>query len=301
MVKKQISDVLLYTGDNLILLFPTKSAAGVAGESPPAGRAFFFKVLAVSRLNQRYTEIMTAEAEDYLDTETGVDYGYLGDGGIGEGDDILRIEDDPWWIYHFGYSPLQESLRVYRKLEIGPNMTGWEYRIRDEPDPTAGDDYGFIKGAEVVNYWDPPVETETIAFRSKEEGRMWQFGFFNDSDELRIIPVLNIVGRAYKVIPIIKEPTMVKLLTGQIPSRLVTVDGLHSYTEETIIPKEWKAVDNEMEVTFEDLTGVFTRGRRVVRMPVMEETARRLGGFMKSGETATEVLERLMNLLEAPR
>ena len=297
-----MSDVLLYTGDNLILLFPTKEAGAVAGESPPAGRAFFFKILAASRLNQVYKQILTAETQThYLATQTGIDYGYLGDAGIGSGDDILRIEDDPWWMYHFGYAPLQDSLRVYKKLEIGPAMTGWEYRIRDQPDPEAGDDYGFIKGAEVVNYFDPPVETETIAFRSKEEGKLWQFGYYNESDEQRIHPVMYIPGRAYKVIPIVREDTMRSMLVGRIPRRLITMDGLHAYTEETVIPREWKAVGNELEVTFAEMTGVFTRGRKITRVPMLEETASRLGGFMRAGETATETLERLMNRLEAAR
>lgn len=302
MEKKQMSDVLLYTGDNLILLFPTKTAGAVAGQSPPAGRAFFFKILAADRLNQVYKQILAAETNtNYLAKQTGLDYDYLGEDGLGDGDDVLRIEDDPWWLYHFGYAPLQDSLRVYKKLEIGPNITGWEYRIRDEPDPEAGDDYGFIKGAEVVNYWDPPVETETIAFRSKEAGKMWQFGFYNESDELRIHPILNVVGRAYKLIPIIHEDTMRKMLIGKIPRRLITIDGLHSYTEETIIPREWKAVGNEVEVTFADETGVYARGRKITRVPITEETSKRLGGFMRSGETASETLERLFDRLEAAR
>ena len=300
-MKKQMSDVLLYTGDNLILLFPTKKAGAVAGQSVPAGRCFFFKILGATRLNRIYKEILTGVAATYLATQTGLDYGYLGETGLGSGDDVLRIEDDPWWLYHFGYAPAQDSLRVYKKLEIGPNITGWEYRIRDEPDPTAGDDYGFIPGREVVNYYDPPVTTETIAFRSKEKGRMWQFGFYNDSDELRINPVLNIKGRAYKVIPVIREDTKEKMLIGLIPRRLITVDGIKDYTEETIIPNEWKAVGNEREVTFADLTGIFARGRGLVSTQLSEDVSKRLGGFMRSGETQSEALERLLNSVGVPR
>lgn len=300
--KKLMSDVLLEAGDNLVLLFPTRNAGAVGGETPPAGRAFFFKVLAWGNLKQVYSDIMTAETATYLATETGVDYGYLGTTGLDSGKDLLRIKDDPWWIYHFGYSPLQSTLRVYPRLEIGHNISGWEYKIKDEPDPTAGDDFGYsVRGSEVLDYEDPPALTETIAFRSKEEGRLWQFGFYNESDELRIYPIIYLKGKAYRVIPIVNRATMEKMITASIPRHLVTIGGLDKYTEETIIPSEWKAVGNEMEVTFEEVTGVFPRGRRVTQVPMSEETAARLGGFMRRGETVSETLERLMSGREASR
>ncbi len=290
-----IKERLLGTGDNFILLFATKESGGVSGEKPPAGRAFFFKTLASIELNRIYREIMTAETADYLATETGIDWGYLGSTGIGSGDDILRIENDPWWMYHFGYSPLQWSLRVYKRLDVGDPITGWEYSLSDEPDPTAGDDYGYVSGRECLDYWDPPITTETVAFRSKDNGRMWDWGFYNESDERQINPILHIVGAAYKIIPIVKTTIQDKLITGEIPRRLITVDGLKNFTEETIIPKEWKAVGNEQEVTFDQITGVFARGQRVVRMPVMEETAARLGAFMAPGEDASKAIDRLLN------
>jgi hypothetical protein len=295
MEKETIKERLLGTGDNLILLFATKESGGVSGERPPAGRAFFFKVLAATELQRKYTDIMTAETADYLDTETGVDWGYLGDTGIGSGDDVLRIEDDDWWIYHFGYAPLQWSLRVYKRLDVGDPQTGWEYSLSDEPDPTNGDRYGFIAGREVIDYWDPPKDTETVAFRSREEGRMWNWGFYNESDERQINPILNIIGAAYKTIPIVKSTIQDKLITGEIPRRLITVDGIKNFNEETIIPKAWKAVGNEREVTFEQITGVFTRGKRVVRVPMMEETASRLGAFIAPGEDANQAIDRLLN------
>ncbi|GAI07501.1 unnamed protein product [marine sediment metagenome] len=38
--------------------------------------------------------------------------------------------------------------------------------------------------------------------------------------------------------------------------RIITVDGLRDFREEAYIPLEWKAVGNELYVTWEDITGV---------------------------------------------
>lgn len=295
MEKKTIKERLLSTGDNLILLFATGKAGDVAGQVPPAGKAYFFKVLADTDLNKIYKDIMTAESETYLATETGIDWGYLGDTGIGSGDDILRIKNDPWRLYHFGYAPLQLSLRVYKRLDIGDPINGWEYSLSDEPDPTAGDDYGYVAGRECLDYWDPPIATETVSFRSREEGKMWMWGFYNESDERQINPILALRGASYKVIPIIKTDIQNRLITGEIPRRLITVDGLKDYSEDTIIPKEWKAVGNSREVTFEEITGVFTKGNPVVRVPMTGDVAERLGAFIGPGETASQGITRLLN------
>jgi len=110
-MKKYMSDVTLGPGDNLVIVFPEGNDARIEMEKGgilgvPYGRAFFFKVVLASQLRFHY------DLFDTLAALTGLDYDYLGDTGHGTGNDILRIQDDDWWIYHFGYSPLQDSLRV---------------------------------------------------------------------------------------------------------------------------------------------------------------------------------------------
>jgi len=154
-MKKYMSDVTLSPGDNLVIVFPEGNDARIemknGGElGVPYGRAFFFKVVLASGLRYHY------DLFDNLAAETGLDYDYLGDTGHGTGNDILRLQDDDWWIYHFGYSPLQDTLRVYRKVEARANESGWEYTQPNQPNPTLGDPYGYVKGAEDFNWFDPP-------------------------------------------------------------------------------------------------------------------------------------------------
>ena len=253
----RISEVLLNAGDNLVVLFPEENTAEVnigkqGAIGVPLARAYFFKVSVASRLVRIY------DLFDPLAPQTGVTYNYLGDTGHGSGNDILRLSEDDWWAYHFGYSPLQDSLRVYRRIGNQPNETGWEYVTPDRPDPTRGDPYGFIRGVEVEDYYDPPVKTETLAFRNDKAGQLWQFGLYNEHPELTIDPAILIVGKAYRLIPIVDKSVMLKILYGEpgYQRRMITIDGVRAYREEAYIPREWKLAGNEMYVTWDKHTGV---------------------------------------------
>ena len=259
MTRKYMSDLLLDAGDNLVLIFPQANDAridiGPQGEvGVPLGRAFFFKVSTASRLIRKYDLFSTLAAL------TGVTYNYLGDTGHGTGSDVLRISEDDWWAYHFGYSPLQDWLRVYRRMGAQAHETGWEYVTPDRPDPTAtpGDPYGFIRGAEVYNYFDPTAETETVSFRNDKAGQLWQFGLYNEHPDLLIDPEMLLVGKAYRLLPIVTEEIMSKVLYGDpgYRRRMVTIGAVRNIREEAFIPREWKLVGNEMYVTWDERTGV---------------------------------------------
>jgi len=256
-MREYMSDVLLSPGDNLILLFPESNDArldiGKGELGLPYARAFFFKVIIAGALRYRY------DLFDNLDPVTGVGYNYLGDAGHGAGNDILRLREDDWWLYHFGYSPLQDTLRVYRRIQGRANETGFEYVQPNQPDPLLGDPYGYIKGAETFNYFDPPTETETVSFRNNNTGQMWQFGLYNDHPDLRIDPALLVQGKAYRLDPVVNPSSMDKMLKGDpapFRRRIITVDGMRDWREEAYIPNEWKAAGNERYVTWEDITGV---------------------------------------------
>ncbi len=243
-----ISDVLLFTGEHLVILFPTyptsSSQVGV-----PGGRAFFFKILAARRFRFRYDLLAN------LAPLTGVAYNFLGDVGLGLGNDVLRIEDDRFWSYHIGYAPLQDDLRVYHRLSNNVNPQALEYTIPTLPDPTAGTDFEYIVGNENANYYDPHVDTELICFRNREAGTMHEFGFFNEGPNL-IDPVLNLYGRGYLMIPIVKEESINKILDGRIKAHLINFGTLTTYRDRTFLPKFWIDVKNDRLVSFEDITGV---------------------------------------------
>jgi len=256
-MREYLSDILLNTGDNLVIVFPEPTDAEVSRGNGrigvPYGRAFFFKVVLAGNLRFFY------DLFDNLDPETGVNYGYLGDTGHGTGNDVLRIEEDDWWVYHFGYSPLQDTLRGYRRVHGRANETGFEYQTPNRPDPTLGDNFGYIRGAEVYNWFDPPVETETVMFRNDRDGQLWEFGLYNEHPDLRIDPAIFIGGKAYRVVPVTDSESMEKMLKGDpapFRRRVITIDGIRDWREEAYIPLEWKEVGNEMYVTWQDITGV---------------------------------------------
>ena len=261
---KYISQVLLKPGENLVVLFAEGNDAKVGKIGVPLARAFFFKVSVEVELVRRYQLFTLNRAAGYypngvLEAQSGVQYDFLGDLGHGLGNDILRIRDDDWWVYHFGYSPLQQDLRVYKRLAAEVGITGFEYATPELPDPTVGTPYGYIKGREVMNYYDPPVETETLMFRNSRAGELWQFGLWNESIDTetgQMDPCLLIRGKAYRLLPILKPDIMKRLLTGEIPRHMLTFDGIKDIREETYLPLEWKEAGGEMYVTWEEITGV---------------------------------------------
>lgn len=250
---QNISQVLLKPGQNLVVLFAEGNDAKIGDIGVPLTRAFFFKVAVETELRYRY------QLFDQLEAQNGVTYNYLGDTGHGAGNDIFRIHNDDWWVYHFGYSPLQKNLRVYKRVAVEIGITGFEYPTPDLPDPTVGTPYGYMKGREVQNYYDPPVKTETLAFRNDRQGQLWQFGLWNESIDLetgQMDPCLLIVGKAYRLVPIINIINMRRILSGEIPRHMITFDGVKNIREETYLPHEWKTAKNELYVTWQSLTGV---------------------------------------------
>jgi len=265
---KFISQLLLRPGENLVVLFAEGNDAKANDIGVPLVRAFFFKVAIETELKYRY------QLFGQLEPQSGKDYNYLGDTGHGTGNDILRINDDDWWVYHFGYAPLQDDLRVYKRLAAEVGITGFEYTTPDLPDPLLGSPFGYVKGREILNYYDPPAKTETFMFRNDRRGQLWHFGLWNESIDTetgQMDPCLLIVGKAYRLLPITKKDIMLRLLHGEIPRHMITFDGVKNIREETYIPLEWKEVGNELYVTWEEITGVprpvgrattVTRGRR---------------------------------------
>ena len=245
----KISNRLLDEGDNFILLFPTESAK-IGKHGVTIGRGFFFKVLSWDRFILEYDHLTA------IDAGSGVDYNYLGESGLGSGDDVLRIKDDEWWLYHFGFSMSADPIRVYRRMAGRLALGGFEYHEADEPDPTNGDDYGYVLGAEVDDTYDPPAYTETVCWYTGETDKpLWEWGFYNEHPTKQLTGKLILVGRQYKVIPITKPDIQRDMIAGRIPRTIISVGGLRVTREEAFIPDDWKNF-NEHTVAFTELTGV---------------------------------------------
>lgn len=179
---------------------------------------------------------LTADA-----TLKGIDYTRLYDA---DGDDILRIVDDPWILYHYSLSVRQPEIRIYPQIPPSALGGGWEYLVTSEPYPQAGSDYGYVAGKEMDDYFDPPASLESLAWKSGVNSYN-RYGFYNESEEKDIYPILNVMGRGYAVHPIMDDETKKKIVAGPPagpPRTLVSIGPIRNlYAIPT--PSEWDEAD----------------------------------------------------------
>lgn len=232
-----MSERILRPGDNLVV---TVLSGGYHIE-PTKGtkyelewvEAFFLKIAHVGNLKRIWdmgVNIAPAGSSNHA---------FLGDTGHGTGNDVLRVRNDPWLIYHFSIAPLQDKLRIY-PMVFNEEVSGWEYLISGQPDPVAGDNYGYIDGREINCYLDPTIHLEGVAWHSDQETTPWYYGFYND-DVVQIRPVLNIRGAAYSVHPIMDKKIQEKLLRGiHGYERLLIPIGSTTKRNTIHMPAEWR-------------------------------------------------------------
>ncbi len=248
-----ISQRILSTGENLIILFPVARL----DEKYRTAIAYVFKV-AVSRplvIDWKHTPAISANS--------GVDFNYLGDTGHGSGKDILRIKTNDWWVYHFGVGPENPNLRVYSRLDVSKYTdSALDYDATDSADPTAGSDYDFISSKDMANIFDP--ENEFIAFRTsfRGEGKLLKFGFYADGVNIPAGSPLYIRGAGYLLHPVTSSEKRVEIIDEAakkpeeqtVKTIAVVVGGLPMYELGTILPNEWTKVRNYEVLHFKEYT-----------------------------------------------
>jgi len=237
-----ISERILKPGDNLVLVVQTGDARiNIRGRNFEVDKAtaYFFKVLQVSQLHRKWEG-------PTLDSGSGSDYNYLGDTGHGTGNDILRIKDDPWIIYHYAIGVAYNHLWVY-PMHFNEETCGLEYLVADQPDPTNGDPYGYIPGHEIENFDDPSIQLEGVSWHSDQESTAIHYGFYNN-DTIKLKVLLNIRGATYSVHPIADPDIQMKILRREIPALVIP---LGSATKRLTMypPDEWKDAGCSMEIT----------------------------------------------------
>lgn len=204
---ERLSDRLLDQRGGLILGFPSIEASTGGVSELGSVRAYFFRVARVATLTyDPYDQIGSLS-----DGET-VGFDYLGDTGVGSGDDIFRISRDDFQVYHFGVAPNTPDLRMY--YSVDPQRAGdraFEYET-DAQDVSPGDDRGFSDGRMVGDRFDPPVRTERVAIRNEKEGRFLQFGFEATEALTATETELTVTGRSYKLFPVTDADTQDAML-----------------------------------------------------------------------------------------
>jgi len=216
---KPISEVLLREGEDFVIALPITTRRTT--EIALAG----FRVLRKHPLVYTWTSAPTLEPYGSEDATT--DFNYIGENGLGEGDDIFEIpEEYPWRIYHFGIGIRPSDIAVYRAFPAGYTAEGFAFKVPVKP----GDKRDFFTGAESP-YDNPTSISETVVFYKMS----FTIALANFGAQA-VKPTLKFLGAAYDVAMYRSKADLETLLSRNV--RVITVGGLREFPWS--IPEEWK-------------------------------------------------------------
>jgi hypothetical protein len=229
-------------GHGVIIGFPT-DATNKVGVDLDTLKTYFFRVARTQRLYYEYDNIGALNEGDT------VDFGYLGDTGIGSGNDVLRVGEDDFHAYHFGFSPEDPNLNVYTSVSPSSSTDKALSRRGRDNGPSPGDPRGFFSSRRAGNVYDPPAETERVSFRNDKDGEFLEFGFEATDDITEENSTLHVIGRGYKLLPVTDTDTQDRMLDvvlsgdtedADLPTIITQVGGLGSYDLGTETPDSWE-------------------------------------------------------------
>jgi len=213
---------------------------------------WFFQVADVAELSETPIRLFdeTGSSRGPINPDSGIGYNQLYDSN---GDDTLRNDDDDFTVYHYSIGVKQDDLRIYPRIPENQNGGGFTYLTGSEPDPFDGDRFGYIPGDE-TDFVNPSTKLESLAWRNGDLS-VHQYGFYNDA-EVRIDPLISVVGAAYQLRPVYDRDAMLNLLAdmgkpmGDQDNKIHTVDFSRSAlrTFSYTVPEEWKDAQNTLTV-----------------------------------------------------
>jgi hypothetical protein len=223
---KAFTQHLAEAGDFLVLTF-TKSKTELPNiEASGSVRVktrehWFFKVEASNRITYRpynagqavaaYHEQTGEDPDPYLDPGEGTGPIPLVDQ---TGEEILRNDDDEWFVYHVGVSPLQGDIRLYPQIPDSQPGGVFQYLGSNRPAATRGDPIGYISGDDHPSYYDPQIDmASTIAWDTGINTDI-RYQFYNEHKTRRTVPLLNIAGAGYVLTPITDDNVQRNLLNA---------------------------------------------------------------------------------------
>jgi hypothetical protein len=215
-LKAPIRSLVLKENYNFALIFPKEVRKEMTFE------LYFFRVARTSTLERMYTLTEMTPGQT-------LDFNYLGELGLGSGDDIFKMSDErPFRILHFGVGVAPKNVKVWKQQPSGFTITGWSRVV-----PTkVGDPVDYFDG-NLSPFDEPTKASETVMWL---KGSVY-FAFKND-EPINVTPKLHILGAGYDVWPIADKALADKMVKGVIPCRFLSIGGLAElqYT----VPDEWK-------------------------------------------------------------
>lgn len=261
---ERVSEHLAGGGEFLVLTF-TKSKSELRDiDTSRAVRVktrehWFFKVESSKRITYRpynagqavagFKQQTGGSPDPYLESDEGVGPVRLIDQN---GNDILRNDDDPWYVYHIATVPLQGDIRVYPQIPDSQPGGVFKYLSNNRPAAAAGDPVGYTSGDDHPSFYDPQTGLATTLTWETGIQSQLTYQFYNENQNRRKIPKLNIYGAGYVLTPITNEAVQRNLLNAaSLGHESVThVDWgpiRESFSYE--VPDEWDDTGNYIEET----------------------------------------------------
>lgn len=249
-------------GDFLVLTF-TKSKTsypGISASTPVRVKArehWFFKVEASRRITYRpyngaqavaaYHQQDEQSQRPYLNPDEGTPPVPLIDQS---GEEILRNDDDQWFVYHVGVSPLQGDIRVYPQVPDSQPGGVFQYLGSNRPAGPAGDPIGYISGDDHPSFYDPQTGISTTLAWDTGVNTDIRYQFYNENKTRRRIPLLNIFGAGYVLTPVTDSSVQRNILneahTGS--DNITHVEwGPIRETFSYDVPDQWDTAGNYLE------------------------------------------------------
>lgn len=258
-----MSDRLLDIGENLLISFPNEKVEVKKTVSQGKGNAvervvkaytsriFLFKVGAWYPFFYEWDQIGALAAAG----SSGLDY--LGSSGHGSGDDILRIAEDDFHVYHFALVPSNPNVRIYKTISpIGDVLSALDRKkSSDLASVSSGSKFDHYTGRMISNNFDPDIVAENVVFRaaSNDDGQYFQWGFY----AINSIPAGSpffLIGRGYKLIPVVDEKEQQEMLKESMTpidkrktrTTSVTVGGIYNtdFSVSSFLPNDWDNIGN---------------------------------------------------------
>jgi len=214
-----IVEATLDENQNLAIVLPMVVAKN------PQFALYFFRVMRRYPLHRTYDSELSE-----ISAGGEVDFNFVGETGIGAGDDIFTIwEERPLRLLHFAFGVRPSEIWLYRAIPSDVAQTGWAYKV-EAPKVAFKRDYipGYLSP-----YDKPTVATETILFHKLS----LQIGLKNDAGR-PIRPSLRFLGAGYDTIQIVDENVINGMLRQKPPCRFLTVGGLRMFTY--TVPDVWE-------------------------------------------------------------
>ena len=245
----------------LVLHFsPSSSSQRVSGDTVrnKDSQLYFFQVVDTSELSYKPLTLRDNSGVEIgpIEPGEGTEYNQLFDA---DGDDILRIPDEPWRIYHYALGVRQPDVRIYPRVPDSINGGGFDWLSGSEPKPQEGDETGYFLSSQ-TDYEDPSSQLQQFAYHTDDLTQI-QYGFYNESDTVARKPVLSVSGFAYELRPVYREQDMLEILAqlGKRPADQDIAVHTASFTPSSLrafsfnTPSEWDAAENNLEVTDSNL------------------------------------------------